>query len=353
MYGLFVLEWVAVCLHLGRGRGLLFSPVTLERMDAAAVFAASVVDRTGRPVRFGDDDEASLLTAARPRGDLPTTVLALLAQGLESAPPRARAGLSAFVDGGYTVWRSRGEDEVLWVLDHGGLGMGSLAAHAHADTLAVYLHYGGIPVFVDAGTYLYHSGGHWRDELRGTAVHNTLLVDRADSSTPAGPFNWRRAPRARGLLVSLTSGDAGWAAEAEHDGYAGRHGVTHRRSLESLSSRRFRLTDRLDGDRVLPVRWSLLVAPELVATPTERGWLIYREQRPLLRVDVPSGWRASLRQGEEGGGGGWHSPSFGRLVPCQQLVLDGVLGRGARLEVDITLLAHPSSSSQQVPEEES
>jgi hypothetical protein len=326
------------------------SPATRERLKAAAGFAASVVDLAGQPVRFGDDDEATLLTAARPRDDLPATVLALLARELGSDPPPAPTGLATFADGGYTVWRSAGPDEVLWVLDHGRLGMGSLAAHGHADTLAVYLHYGGSPVFVDAGTYLYHAAGRWRDDLRSTAVHNTLLVNGTDSSTPAGPFNWRRSPRARGRLVSLTCGDPGWAAEVEHDGYVGRHGVTHRRSLESLSPSRFRLTDRLEGDCTLPVRWSLLLAPGLVPAPLERGWLICQEGRPIVRIDTPPGWRTSLRSGEKDGAGGWHSPSFGRLVPTHQLIVDGDLGCGGRLEVDITLLA-PPSSPQQVPEE--
>lgn len=91
--------------------------------------------------------------------------------------PQACPGLSAFADGGYSVWRSgSAAEEILWVLDHGPLGMGNLAAHAHANTLAVYLHVGGRPLFVDAGTYLYHSEGGWRDQVRRTAEHNTVAV---------------------------------------------------------------------------------------------------------------------------------------------------------------------------------
>ena len=80
--------------------------------------------------------------------------------------------------------------KTLMVMDHGPLGHLSIAAHGHADALALWLHIGDQPVLVDAGTYLYHSGGAWRDRLRGTPLHNTLSLDDRNSSRIAGPFNW-------------------------------------------------------------------------------------------------------------------------------------------------------------------
>src|SRR3546814_9740957 len=79
-------------------------------------------------------------------------------------PGPAPVGIRTFRDGGYTVVREpSARGEFLLVLDHGPLGYLSIAAHGHADALAIWLHLAGCPVIVDAGTYLYHSGGAWRD----------------------------------------------------------------------------------------------------------------------------------------------------------------------------------------------
>ena len=99
--------------------------------------------------------------------------------------------LRTFAQGGYTVMRrARPAGDVLLAMDHGYLGYLSIAAHGHADALAVWLHLGDRPVLADAGTYLYHSGGAWRTHFRGTAAHNTLCVEGADQSTMSGHFNW-------------------------------------------------------------------------------------------------------------------------------------------------------------------
>jgi hypothetical protein len=228
--------------------------------------------------------------------------------------------------------------------------MGHLAAHAHADTLSVYLHYAGRPILVDAGTYLYHGAAAWRRDLRSTRVHNTLTVSGGDSSVMAGPFNWQRSSRARGRLLSLGSSCSGWQVEAEHDGYVRDHGVVHRRCLAGDGVDRFRLTDRLDGGPHLPVTWSLLVAPHLDVTETPQGWLLCDGGTPIFQIDVPTGWRRSAQYGRGEDGGGWCSPSFGHLLPAHRLALSGWLGGAAELDVGITLLSAPTRLLADVPE---
>ncbi|MCW2567838.1 MAG: hypothetical protein JWN54_1935 [Mycobacterium sp.] len=345
-YGALVTEWAALCVAAGRPLGLEFSDRTRARVVAAATFLAAVTDHAGHLVRVGDDDESRLLTAARP--DVPAAVRALVTDVLPAAIPApvpevTAPGLTVFRDGGYTV--ARGADpggESLWLLDHGPLGLGHLAAHAHADTLAVYLHHRGRPVFVDAGTYRYHDAGAWRDHLRGTAAHNTLTVEGADSSVAAGPFGWRRADRATGRLCSVDTGTDtdtgadGWSVRAEHDGYVRRYGVVHRRSLARTGPGRYRLSDTLDGGADVRVRWSLLVAPELDVEPAGHGWRVLDGDDELVRIDAPPGWERSTARGRTDPVAGWCSPRFGCLVPAYQLRLDGVLGPGRALDVEIT-----------------
>jgi len=335
MYGFLVLEWLSICLHLARRQGRELSTETRERIGSAAGFLAAITDDGGNAVRFGDDDDSRLLTAARPHGDLPQAILGLVASGLGVPVAQARAGLSTFADGGYTVWRcGSGADEILWVLDHGPLGMGHLAAHAHADTLAVHLHVGGRPVLVDAGTYLYHSAGGWRERMRRTAEHNTVAIGTQDSSMMAGPFNWRRGHRAEGRLVCATSSDSGWSVETEHRGYAKRYGIVHRRSLESLGRpRSFRLTDRLERTHAkVTFRWSLLVAPGLDVVSATDGWVVRADGTDLLSLALPPEWRASAREESA-----WCSPAFGRIEPTCRLVVEGDVDEALSIQIGITL----------------
>ena len=81
-----------------------------------------------------------------------------------------RAGLRSFPTGGYSVIRGKGEAPAVLTFDHGPVGYLSIAAHGHADTLAVWLSIGNQPIFVDAGTYRYHSRRVLRDAFRHTAV---------------------------------------------------------------------------------------------------------------------------------------------------------------------------------------
>ena len=107
----------------------------------------------------------------------------------EAAEGEARAanGLTTFSDGAYSVLDGA---RFKLVMDHGPLGYLSIAAHGHADALSVLLSIDGEPVLVDPGTYLYHSGGAWRDWFRSTRAHNTLTIADADQSVMSGAFNW-------------------------------------------------------------------------------------------------------------------------------------------------------------------
>ncbi len=83
-------------------------------------------------------------------------------------------------------------DRLSVTLDAGPLGYGVLAAHGHADALAVTLRIGGHDVLVDPGTYDYFTHPEWRTYFRGTPAHNTVTIDDANQSEMLGPFLWGR-----------------------------------------------------------------------------------------------------------------------------------------------------------------
>ena len=149
---------------IGDGDGSRVLALTQASEDR---YAASVVNLVARMVGHRAD-------LAPPRADPALRDLWGAAEIATAAPERH--GTRVFEAGGYTVWRrATPQGTLVLVFDHGPLGFESIAAHGHADALSIWLSWGDEQLIVDAGTYLYHSGGRWRDYFRRTHVHNTLL----------------------------------------------------------------------------------------------------------------------------------------------------------------------------------
>src|SRR5690606_28347458 len=83
------------------------------------------------------------------------------------------------------------------------VGPDYLPGHAHADTLSFELSVHGERMLVNGGTSTYENGpDRWRQ--RGTAAHNTVVVDGEDSSEEWAAF--RVARRARVQDISMGEG---------------------------------------------------------------------------------------------------------------------------------------------------
>jgi uncharacterized heparinase superfamily protein len=106
-------------------------------------------------------------------------------------------------------------DSAVALLDVAPVGPDYLPGHAHADTLSFELSLFGQRVFVNSGTSCYGSGAE-RLRQRGTAAHNTVVIDGRDSSEVWGGF--RVARRARPLGLEIARGDA-IEVRCAHDGY--------------------------------------------------------------------------------------------------------------------------------------
>jgi uncharacterized heparinase superfamily protein len=122
---------------------------------------------------------------------------------------------------------------VVLLIDAAPIGPGYLPGHAHADTLSFELSLQGHRVIVNSGTSCYGSGAE-RQRQRGTAAHNTLVIDGQNSSEVWGGFRVARRARVRSLDISETAG--GIRVEAIHDGY-------RRLSGSNLHRRRWMLSD--------------------------------------------------------------------------------------------------------------
>lgn len=166
-----------------------------------------------------------------------------------TSTPAARVNPTRiFPEGGYYLLGSNldSDDEVRIVMDAGPLGMGSLAAHGHADALSFSVSVGGCPLLIDPGTFAYHTDKIWRDYFRGTSAHNTARIDTLDQSEIAGNFMWSRHAKVTVNEVSL-DGNLQYI-EASHDGYLRlQDPVTHcRRLTYEVSARKLLCQDSFD-----------------------------------------------------------------------------------------------------------
>ena len=128
----------------------------------------------------------------------------------------APSALIHLKDSGY-VRMSRGPAVAL--LDVAPVGPDYLPGHAHADTLSFELSVGAQRVLVNSGTSCY---GNSTERLcqRGTAAHNTVVVDGQNSSEVWGGFRVARRAYPTGLRIEQTADAPTTEVRCAHNGYS-------------------------------------------------------------------------------------------------------------------------------------
>lgn len=370
-YTAFTLEWLMLCGKVAELFEKPFPAPYYERLGKAGEFLCWITDNRGNQPSIGDNDEGCVFYSQRMAKQYTTSVLGSLAGviGRQEFGPAVRiphlreiflgkaaiakenpAGSRCFETGGYTVLRSDAYGaECLLVMDHGPLGYLSIAAHGHADHLAVWLHLDGKPVLVDGGTYLYHSGGAWREHMRSTHAHNTLSINGTSSSTTAGSFNWAECAEAI-LLHYRKSTDGLFMVEAEHDGFLKSFHAIHRRRIEQTGPGAFSVYDTMYGNSGnLPVEIGFLFHPELTLNESGRTWSVYRGNTPVLELTATrKGFSGHLQKGEENPLRGWFSSQFGSIEPSPRLVFKGLLSDNATSEIRFII---PDSHGEPIPKD--
>ncbi|MER8653460.1 heparinase II/III-family protein [Mesorhizobium sp. M0847] len=336
-YAAFSAELFLLCAAAARQAGLPFPQPVEARLAAFANFAGWLPPKTSG---FGDNDEGRVITLGG-EADYVGSVAAAIHGFLRmpgsapepgdfralffGAPPRPAPvpnGLHTFTQGGLSVWRGEMNGRnVHLTYDHGPLGYLSIAAHGHADALSLTLCIDGDPVLVDPGTWLYGSGGGWRDWFRSTPAHNTLNLEGKSQSIISGAFNWSH--KAVATLVESEPGPH-WRLCARHDGYKGRFGVVHQRAV-TRDGDGILVTDQLlGGSRVAEIVFQL--AADLHANRDGNIVTILRGAEPLMTIHFPDAAIHIRSGGDTPGQGGWVSPRFGARQPAERLAWRGQVG---------------------------
>jgi hypothetical protein len=372
-YQQFVLDFLLIPVLAGRAVGREFSRGYWQRIEAMLEYLASIMDVGGHVPMIGDaDDGYVVLLSQEPdfcpyrsllatgailfrRGDLKAKAGKLddktrwllganaerdheaLASGPTALPVRR-----AFPDGGYYVLGCDFETdrEIRAIVDAGPLGYLSIAAHGHADALALTLSVGGREFLVDPGTYAYHTQKKWRDYFRGTSAHNTVVVDGQNQSVIGGNFMWMHHAKTRCEL---------WMPGDREDRFVGVH-TGYERLLDPVIHRRTIVLDKKSrtidiSDEVLCKRehvadqcWHFAETCEIATQPD--GSVVARSGSHRIRmVVVELDSEPVIRRGTIEPIGGWVSRSFDIKSESTTVVWSSHIRGNTTLRTRIEILA--------------
>jgi hypothetical protein len=262
----------------------------------------------------------------------------------DRANPERSPRSALLTDAGLVVLRNGGSRVTF---DAGSLGYLSIAAHGHADALAVTFSANGSDLIVDPGSGTYDARApDVRNAFRGTGFHATVLVDDENQSASGGPFLWTR--HAHGRLHAFDS--ANTLSIAEHDGYLGERGVRHIRAVRLLDSGIAVVFDRLEGEQKhsASIRWPLHGSLEAdAAGPDEVRASGSGSTGLVLRIAATETGALSVVRGQHDPLEGWSSPRLDALVPSPLVKWDArfqgrldvvtLIAPAAERHVDVTL----------------
>jgi Heparinase II/III-like protein/Heparinase II/III N-terminus len=328
-YGAFTAEWAMLCAYAGANSGLHFGEGLQTRLSVFSQFIATVCDQSGNLPHLGDNDEGRVLNFTLGEVNYAQSIarqatdkedLRALLFAAPTKQPKLKDGLTVFPDGGISV--ARGPNYHL-TLDHGPLGYLTIAAHGHADALSIMLSINGTPILVDPGTYLYHSGGAWRDWFRGTRAHNTLSIDNENQSKISGAFNWSHKARAK--LVSHINGPM-WSLVAQHNGYVSAFRATHQRSVAKAENG-ITIHDQLLGksSAACEIVFQFAHNVDLVQNVDRTEIQILSNKIKMAILHLPKSGHVTLSKGGAEFDGGWVSTRFSEKLPAWRLSWRGAV----------------------------
>ena len=365
-----VADEMLLCLLAGRANRRPRSAAFLQRLESMLEFVAAMMNVAGEVPMIGDADDAQLANWDKSPGanvyrSLLASGAALFArsdfklkagrfddksawllgdagrQAYHALPSVAATTLPrSFADGGYYLMGARLDTptEVRLIADAGPLGYLGIAAHGHADALALTLSVAGQAVLVDPGTYAYHTQKQWRDYFRGTSAHNCVRIDGQDQSVSGGNFLWLR--KARASCLAWRDDGAGQFWSASHDGYlALPDPVLHRREVSvAPDAARIVVDDVLEckGTHEVELFWH--IDPRCQVTLTGKVLQLRGEafSMEMHLPDVPGATMALMRGGEQPVLG-WISHRFDEKQAAPTLAWRARLGGGARLRTTLHL----------------
>ncbi len=264
-YQFFIMEAVALFILRLEAQGMNYPKQWEDQLYRMCEYSARLMDRHGKVQHLGDHDEGKLLDLYGSDFNYEDYVLQLCSYIIHkkynvSTQPYDqlkcllskrqlqqnfdhfhRKNSVTYSQGGHSILKGLVEEkEVTITFDHAELGFNTIAAHGHADALHITLMIDGEKIFIDPGTYCYHSDITWRNYFRKTKNHNTVTINQENQSEMKGAFLWGR--RANTLLHESKLDIDCDIVVAQHDGYAP---LIHQRALRYEKPRQITIEDTI------------------------------------------------------------------------------------------------------------
>ncbi len=317
-YHLIVLRSLVGALLNARIAQLDAPAVLVDRTNAAATFALWLHRPDGTTPALSDGDQGDFRALLALAADV------LGRADLEWVASSGRRGVApietgaSFEIGGYEFWRSDwARRESTWgVFDCGPIGDGG---HGHYDQLSVELFDGPRALVLDPGRFTYADDGPegWRHWFKGTAAHNTLMVDGLDHL----PFRKGKPKGDRSEARLLQRSSVRGLDVATGEVRSPSYDAVHVRTVALVNGAYWVIRDRVFAERQhrYEMRWHL--------DPRCEGSIVARRDSVSGWVDGP-GVRlvvADLGAGELTIESGWISARYGERVaaPIVTVAVDG------------------------------
>lgn len=198
------------------------------------------------------------------------------------------------------------------IVDSGRPPAPGFDAAAHAGTFGLEISIGRERLIVNGGSHPDEPA--WRDAMRATAAHSTLvLADTNSSGLLPGGIGHR--PAAISCKREERDGNA-WL-DLSHDGYRRGFGIRHRRRLYlAANGEDLRGEDALDGPGGTVFHLRFHLHPDVRASIAQSG------QAAILRTASGSGWRLRVEGGAMSLADSVYLGERGRIRRTQQIVVE-------------------------------
>ncbi|MBN1755629.1 alginate lyase family protein [bacterium] len=200
-YHCFVLEILLYCYAISSKNGLEMPPVWNQKLPKMLFFLSEMQTVKDRIPQIGDSDNGNLIRLGRYFKDDYYRFNHLLAMGqvlfspenfkMTLDPQQCEEAVWLWGNlkppdlhpltpptlryrNGYTIFKG---PQTFALLNGNPPGYRTMGGHKHNDLLSITYSYSGKEFLVDSGTYCYSGDKQARLKFRGTAAHNTIMID--------------------------------------------------------------------------------------------------------------------------------------------------------------------------------
>jgi uncharacterized heparinase superfamily protein len=237
-----------------------------------------------------------------------------LAISLTGDPLTFPTGELVLPESGYYGFRDgRTEDRIL--IDCGAVGPDFQPGHAHCDALSFELDVSGRPVIVDSGVCGY-DGDPYREYVRSTRAHNTVMLNGKEQSEVWGTF--RVARRISRLSASQSLQNGVYRFAGQYSPYHDKSAI-HRRTIVGDATG-WLVTDHVSAKSIDRLESFIHFHPDFVVEIAD-GTIVATSGPQRITIEPFGVDEIVLMRGRADPIQGWYCPAFGRAVPNDAVMM--------------------------------